>query len=161
MSTQFLEQCIAEEKIRDRIREFLPDEKRVELNNLFRQFEEMTWAFNAPVLHSIFLAPLATIVIIYLECYFNGIGLKKDFLFLLAISPFLLFLTFKISRCILSSFYQRSAEQIESDILCDFKKNTELWELLWLIRAKSCERDREIATRVMQKLLRETFNNQT
>jgi hypothetical protein len=31
--------------------------------------------------------------------------------------------------------------------------------LLWLIRAKSCERDREIATQVMQKLLKETILN--
>lgn len=158
MGTQFLQKCIEDEEMRDKIRELLPDEKREVINHLFGQFEKISWANNAPTLHAMFFSLLATFFIIICHYHFNGYGFGNDFWFLFAFSLGFLFLTYKAAFHFLTLLYWKNVSQIQQEIAQDFKKNIDHWELLWLIRAKSCESDRDIATQIMQKLLKETFS---
>ena len=159
MSTKFLQQYIEEEEMRDKIRKSLPEEKRRVIDHLFEQFERISWANNAPTLHAMFFSPLATFFIFIFHYHFNGYGLRNDFWFLFVFSLGFLFLTYKAAFHFLTLLYWKNLSQIQQDIAQDFRKNIDHWELLWLIRAKSCESDRNIATQVMQKLLKETILN--
>jgi hypothetical protein len=159
MSTKFLKQCVEEEDMRDKIRKSLPNEKREVIDHLFRQFEKISWANNAPTLHAMFFSPLVTFFIIICHYHFNGYVMRNDSWLLFVFSLGFLFLTYKAAFHFLTLLYWKIIRQIQQDIAHDFKKNIDHWELLWLIRARSCEHDRDIATQVMQKLLKETILN--
>jgi hypothetical protein len=159
MSTKFLQQCIEEEKMRDAIRRSLSDEKREVIDHLFGQFEKIWWARTVPALHAMFFSPLATFFVIICHYHFSGHVFRNDFWAMTVFTLGFLFLAYKATFHFLTLLYWKNVSQIHQDIAQDFKKNIDHWELLWLIRSKSCERDKEIATQIMQKLLRESSLN--